>query len=77
MPKAEFKITGEIADFTRLDNVYRTLKREAEKLLNGWTMNVEVTYQEQQGEKPGASTNKFGWWSARQRKEERLASGTL
>ncbi|KKN18533.1 hypothetical protein LCGC14_0954820 [marine sediment metagenome] len=52
MPQTIIKITGNIEDFTRLDNVYRTLKREAGKLLSDWKMDFEVTYQESQGEKP-------------------------
>lgn len=51
MPQAVFKIEGKIADFTRLDNVYRSIKREAEKLLAGWKLSVSVTYEEKQGQK--------------------------
>lgn len=51
MPKTIVTITGDIEDFTRLDNIYRSLKREAEKLLTGWKMNISVSYEESQGEK--------------------------
>jgi len=50
MPKASFTIEGEIADFTRIDNLYRTLKREGEKLLKEWTIKFNVDYEERQGE---------------------------
>lgn len=52
MPEATFIISGSIDDFTRLDNLYKALKREAEKLLKDWTMNVQVKYTEKKGEKP-------------------------
>jgi len=52
MPEAQFIINGKIEDFTRLDNLYKSLKREGEKLLTNWTIDVEVKYSEKQGEKP-------------------------
>lgn len=52
MPQASFVIKGDIADFTRLDNLYKSLKREGEKLLTNWTIDVEVKYSEKQGDKP-------------------------
>jgi len=52
MPEATFIISGSIEDFTRLDNLYKALKREAEKLLKEWEMRVEVKYSEKKGEKP-------------------------
>jgi len=52
MPEAQFIINGNIEDFTRLDNLYKSLKREGEKLLTNWTIEVEVKYSEKQGEKP-------------------------
>ena len=48
MPEATFTLSGNIADFTRLDNLYKSLKREAEKLLSDWTFDVKVTYSEKQ-----------------------------
>lgn len=48
MPQATFKISGEIAEFDRLDNVYRTLKREGEKLFKNWTIEVTADYTETQ-----------------------------
>ncbi|MBA7607716.1 hypothetical protein ES703_14882 [subsurface metagenome] len=50
MPEAIFTIKGKIADFTRLDNLYKSLKREAQKLLDDWEMNVTVEYTEKKGE---------------------------
>lgn len=51
MPQATFNITGEIEDFTRLDNLYRSLIRESDKLLSTWEMKIDVSYSEKQGEK--------------------------
>ncbi len=48
MPKTTFTITGEIADFGRVDNVYTTLKREGQKLLKNWTITVNVDFEEKQ-----------------------------
>lgn len=50
MPKAIFKVEGEIEDFTRIDNIYRVLKREAGKLLTNWKINFDIQYEESQGE---------------------------
>lgn len=52
MPEATFIIRGSIEDFTRLDNLYKSLKREGDKLLEQWTIDVEVKYSEKKGEKP-------------------------
>ena len=52
MPECTFILSGDVADFTRIDNVYKSLKREAEKGLKGWTINAEVKYSEKEGEKP-------------------------
>ena len=52
MPRASFKIEGEITEFERLDNLYRALKREGEKLLKDWTIEVNASYVEKQDEKP-------------------------
>ncbi len=52
MPEATFIIRGSIGDFTRLDNLFRSLKREGDKLLEEWTIDVEVKYSEKKGEKP-------------------------
>ncbi len=50
MPEASFTITGDIKDFTRLDNLYTSLRRETEKLLEGWEIKVQVTYALKQSE---------------------------
>ena len=52
MPLATITITGNIADFTRLDNLYTALKREGSKLLKSWSINVDVKYSEKEGEIP-------------------------
>lgn len=49
MPKAVFQISGEIEDFTRVDNIYRSLKREGDKLLKDWTISFNVEYVEKRG----------------------------
>jgi len=51
MPECTFIITGAIEDFTRLDNLYKSLLRESDKLLENWVLNVQVKYTEIQGEK--------------------------
>lgn len=51
MPITTITITGNIEDFTRLDNLYRSLKREGDKLLSEWTINVDAKYTEKKGEK--------------------------
>lgn len=48
MPEASFTITGNIQDFTRLDNLYAALKRESDKLLTTWEIAIEVKYSEKQ-----------------------------
>lgn len=50
MPECTFTITGNIKDFTRLDNIYKALKRESVKLLTEWTLSASVKYTEKQGE---------------------------
>jgi len=52
VPKATFTVTGEITDFTRADNLYRTMKREIAKLLKNWSLDFKIDYQEAEGEKP-------------------------
>ena len=39
-------LKGSIADFDRLDNIYRTLKREAPKLLSNYTLEIVMSYKE-------------------------------
>ena len=52
MPEATFVIKGKIEDFTRLDNLYKVLRRESDKLLSPWDLTVTVQYLEKKGEKP-------------------------
>ncbi len=51
MPRAKFTITGDIAEFDRVDNLYRSLRREGSKMLKNWTIEVTVDYTEKEGEK--------------------------
>lgn len=50
MLKATFTISGNIKDFPRIDNLYRALKREGEKLLTDWQIEVDAKYQEKKGD---------------------------
>ncbi len=52
MPEATFILRGSIKDFTRTDNLFKSLKREADKLLEEWTIDVELKYSEKKGEIP-------------------------
>jgi len=46
MPKASFKMTGDIDEFERVDNLHRVMKREGSKLLKNWKIEVEVLFAE-------------------------------
>jgi len=50
MPIAVFTISGEVKDFSRVDNIYRTMKREGEKLLDNWEIDFKVEFEEKMGE---------------------------
>ena len=50
VPRTSFKITGDIKDFERLDNLYRKLKSEGEKLLDNWQIEMSAEYTETSGE---------------------------
>lgn len=52
MPESVYIIRGTIVDFTRADNLYAALKREADKLLKDWSINVEIKYFEEVGKEP-------------------------
>ncbi len=52
MPESTYIIRGTVKDFTRVDNLFASMKREAEKMLIGWTIDVEVKYTEKKGEIP-------------------------
>jgi len=52
MPESTYIIRGTVIDFTRVDNLFASMKREAEKMLTDWTIDVEVKYTEKKGEKP-------------------------
>lgn len=49
MPGIILSITGDIQDFSRIDNVYTTLKRESEKLLRNGTITINIDYTESFG----------------------------
>lgn len=49
-PRTTFKITGDIDEFDRVDNLYKTMKREGEKLLKNWVIEVEATFSESEEE---------------------------
>ncbi len=51
MPKARFVIEGDIDEFDRIDNLYRSLKREGSKMLKNWIIEVTAEYTEKEGEK--------------------------
>ena len=51
-PKATFTISGEIDDFTMIDNLYKAMKNQGVKLLKNWTIGVQVDYTEQEVETP-------------------------
>lgn len=51
IPRATFTITGDVAEFERVDNLYRTMKREGGKMLKNWEINLTVDYSEKEGEK--------------------------
>lgn len=52
MPQASFKIEGNIVDFTRIDNLYTSMKSEGEKFLKEWKIEFNVVYSETQGQIP-------------------------
>ena len=45
-PTAMFKITGEIENFKQMDNLYNVMKREGEKLLKNWVIEIDASYSE-------------------------------
>lgn len=47
MPQCSFNVTGDIKDFTRADNLYTVLKREVEKFLTAWKIEVEIKFTEE------------------------------
>lgn len=52
MPQCTFTIVGDIVAFDRIDDVYKALKREGEKLLKNWTITVTAEFTEKQVPKP-------------------------
>lgn len=45
-PEVTVVLTGKIADFSRIDNVYVSLKREGAKLLKDWKIDIDVKFSE-------------------------------
>ncbi len=52
MPQCNITITGDIKDFTRADNLYTVLKREVEKFLTSWKIEVDIKFMEEWKETP-------------------------
>lgn len=52
MPQCNFSFTGDIKDFTRVDNLYTVLKRELDKFLTAWKIEVEIKFSEEMEIKP-------------------------
>ena len=50
MPQATFTIKGNIKDFGRVDNAYAAFRREAQKALKDWELNIDISYEEKQGQ---------------------------
>jgi len=48
-PTASITIKGEIEDFTRIDNVYKSFKREGMKFLSNAEITVTIDYTERFG----------------------------
>jgi len=51
MARAKFTITGDVSEFERVDNLYRSMKREGAKMLKNWVIDMSVEYSEKEGEK--------------------------
>ena len=47
MPQCNVNFTGDIKDFTRVDNLYTVLKRELDKFLTAWKIEVEIKFSEE------------------------------
>lgn len=47
-PEVKVVLTGKIVDFSRIDNVYTTLKREGLKLLKDWSIEIDVSFSEKE-----------------------------
>ena len=45
-PQITVTLTGSIGDFTRLDNLYKSMKREAQKLFKDWQLKIDLDYTE-------------------------------
>lgn len=45
-PQITVTLTGSIADFNRLDNLYKVMKREAQKLFKDWQLKIDLDYSE-------------------------------
>lgn len=49
IPKAEFKMAGDIKDFAQIDNLYKAMKREGIKFFKNWVIEINVTHSEEEG----------------------------
>ena len=52
VPRATFKISGEIDDFLKVDNLYKAMKTQGVKLLKNWTIEVSMEFTESETETP-------------------------
>jgi len=44
--EVKISITGLISDFSRIDNVYLSMKRECEKIFSKWNFDISIEYHE-------------------------------
>ena len=49
MVNCNFKISGEILDFNRIDDALKAVRTQSQKLLKNWTIEVSVEYTEKYG----------------------------
>jgi len=48
-PELTVTITGDVADFGRVDNAFAAFRREAQKLLENWKIVLDLKYEEKSG----------------------------
>ena len=49
MPNCTFKIDGEIQNFSRIEDAFKAIRTQSEKLLNNWKIELNVQYTEAAG----------------------------
>lgn len=45
-PEVVVTVKGKIKDFRQIDNLYTVMKREGSKLLEGWEIEILLSYRE-------------------------------